>query len=45
MVLGEIADTIVSSQRISIEKLLGTGYNFKFGELESALKNLLIAKD
>ena len=41
IVLGEIANTAVSSQRISIEKLLAAGYKFKFPELENALKNLL----
>jgi len=45
IVSGEIADTAVSGQRISIEKLIGTGYKFIFGKLESALKNLLIDKD
>lgn len=41
MVSGQIADTAVSSQRISIEKLLGSGYEFKFPYLEDALKDLL----
>lgn len=41
IISGQIADTAVSGQQISVEKLLKAGYQFKFNELEGALKNLL----
>jgi hypothetical protein len=39
---GEIADYAVMSQRTSAEKILKLGYKFKFENLETALRNLLI---
>jgi hypothetical protein len=39
---GEIADYAVMSQRTSANKILKLGYNFKFENLETALRNLLI---
>ena len=41
IVAGEIANTAVSSQRISIGKLMESGYQFKHPYLEDALKDLL----
>lgn len=39
---GEIAEYIVMSQRTSVEKILSSGYKFKFGNLEDALRDLLL---
>ncbi|MFC2102831.1 TIGR01777 family oxidoreductase [Bacteroidota bacterium] len=41
IVLGEIADSILSSQNISVEKLIKAGYEFKYADLLSALKQIL----
>jgi uncharacterized protein len=38
---GEIAEYAVMSQRTSVEKILHSGYKFKFENLEEALKDLL----
>ncbi len=40
-VVGEIADAILSSQNISVQKLLNSGYDFKYVDISSALNNLL----
>ncbi len=42
IVTGEAAEYIVMSQRVSAEKILSSGYKFKFEELEAALKDLLL---
>ena len=39
--VGEFANAIVSGQKVSVTKLLNSGYEFKFADLENALKNLL----
>jgi hypothetical protein len=39
--VGEFADAIISGQKVSVDKLLKSGFNFRFADLESALKNLL----
>ncbi|MCH7962443.1 MAG: TIGR01777 family protein [Bacteroidetes bacterium] len=39
--VGEFANAIVSGQKVSVDKLLNSGYNFRFTDLENALKNLL----
>ena len=39
--VGEFADAIISGQKVSVDKLLNSGYNFRFTDLEKALKNLL----
>ncbi len=39
--VGEFANAIVSGQKVSVTKLLNSGYEFKFTDLENALKNLL----
>jgi len=39
--VGEFANAIVSSQNVSVTKLLNSGYEFKFTDLKSALINLL----
>ena len=41
LVAGEITDSVLSSQRISVTKLLNSGFKFRFEDLEKALKNLL----
>lgn len=41
IVVGEAAGTVVSGQRINVEKLIKNGYEFKFINLEEALKDLL----
>lgn len=41
IVVGEAAEVVTASQRIDVKKLLESGYQFKFTELESALRNLL----
>ena len=41
LVAGELADYAVMSQRTSVEKILKSGYKFKFENLEDALRNLL----
>jgi hypothetical protein len=39
--VGEFADAIISGQKVSVDKLLKSGFNFRFADLENALKNLL----
>jgi uncharacterized protein (TIGR01777 family) len=39
--VGEFADAIISGQKVSVDKLLKSGFNFRFVDLENALKNLL----
>ncbi len=41
IVVGEAAGTVASGQRINVEKLLKSGYKFKFENLEEALSDLL----
>ena len=41
IVVGEAAEVVTASQRIDINKLLNSGYHFKFSNLEKALNNLL----
>ena len=41
IIAGEIANAVVSSQKISVDKLLASGFKFKYGNLYKALKNLL----
>lgn len=41
IILGEAASDIVSSQRISSEKIIQLGYKFNFSSLRDALNNLL----
>mgnify|MGYP005839496421 CR=1 FL=1 len=41
VVLGELAATLLDSQRISVEKLLSLGFTFQYPTLEPALRNLL----
>jgi uncharacterized protein len=41
IVAGEVADYAVMSQRVSINKILQSGYKFKFEKLEEALTDLL----
>jgi len=39
--VGEFANAIVSGQKVSVTKLLNSGYEFKFENLEDALRDLL----
>ena len=41
LALGEMADTLLASTRLRPERLLATGYAFRFPELEGALRHLL----
>jgi uncharacterized protein len=41
-VMGEMSDIVTKGSRISSEKIIGTGYNFKFDKLEEALKNVIL---
>jgi len=41
LVLGEMADTLLASTRLRPERLLATGYRFRFPELEGALRHAL----
>ena len=41
IVTGELAEYAVMSQRTSVEKIINTGYKFKFENLEGALRDLL----
>lgn len=41
LVVGEAAEVVTASQRVDPEKLLNTGYQFKFNNLEAALLDLL----
>lgn len=43
IISGQIAETAISGQRASVEKLIKAGYQFKFKDLEGALTNLLIS--
>ena len=41
IVSGELGNYTTHSQRITVEKLINSGYKFKFEKLEGALKNIL----
>ena len=41
MLFGEVATALVGSQRISVDKILKAGFEFKFPELDVALNSLL----
>ncbi len=41
IVLGEMADMVLASQKTSSEKLLSSGFSYEFEDLEAALKDLL----
>lgn len=41
LVLGEMADALVASQRVSAEKLEGLGYRFRHSQLKEALQTML----
>jgi len=44
LALGEMAITVLTGQQVSDEKLLQSGFRFKYGNIHSALNNLLPAK-
>jgi NAD dependent epimerase/dehydratase family enzyme len=39
--VGEVAEYAVMSQRVSVDKILNSGYKFKFENVEDALRDLL----
>lgn len=41
LAIGEAGDVVLMGQRVSVAKLLSSGYKFKFENLEEALKDLL----
>jgi uncharacterized protein len=41
IVVGEAAGTVVTGQRVSVDKLLKSSYQFGFENLEDALEDLL----
>ncbi len=40
LAMGEMSDMLLSSQNCSPEKILNTGYRFKFGDIDNALKDV-----
>ena len=40
LMLGEMADIVLTGSRVSAEKLLKAGYQFKFPKLDAALEDL-----
>ena len=44
MALGEMSHTVLDSTKVNAEKIINTGYQFKFEHLEQALKDLLLQK-
>lgn len=44
LVMGEMADMLLNSARVSAEKILESGYEFKFPEIQPALENILKEK-
>ena len=44
LVMGEMADMLLNSARVSAEKILENGYKFKFPEIQPALKNIFKEK-
>jgi NAD dependent epimerase/dehydratase family enzyme len=42
---GEMSAVILKGSRISSEKILSTGYNFIYPDLEDALTNAIYSKD
>jgi len=41
LVAGELGEYVVMSQRISVDKILDSGYKFKYASLEESLRDLL----
>ena len=39
---GEVADYAIMSQRTSAEKIIKSGYKFRFENLEAALRDVMI---
>lgn len=42
IILGEMSDMILKGSRVSSDKIIRTGFKFKFGNLKNALEDLLI---
>ena len=42
LIFGELSKTLTSGKYIAVEKLINSGFNFKFKNLNTALSNLLI---
>ena len=41
LAMGEMSDMLLSSQNCSNKKILGTGYQFRYGDIDEALKSIL----
>ncbi len=41
LAMGEMADVVLTSNKVSVEKLLSTGYTFKFPQIDLATQHLL----
>jgi uncharacterized protein (TIGR01777 family) len=41
IVSGELGEYVADSQRVSVDKIIKSGYNFKFENLENALRDLI----
>jgi len=41
IILGEMSKILISSHRVSSEKVLQKGYVFKYADIEKALKDIL----
>jgi len=44
IVVGEAAEVVTASQKVDDQKLLNSGYKFKFSDLYNAFQNLLNKK-
>ena len=44
ILLGEMADIVVTGNKVSSDKVVKAGYQFKFTELDNALSDLLVNK-
>jgi uncharacterized protein len=45
LIIGKMAEIVVTGNRVSAQKILNAGYNFKFDTAESAVNNLLKKRD
>ena len=44
LILGEMADMVLSGSKVSANKIMETGFEFKFKEVEKALEDILVKK-
>jgi len=45
VIMGEMADVVLKGSRVSPEKIINSGFRFRFSKLEDALKNVLERKE